>query len=72
MDVSLASQTHHVPHIGFPQNEPVINVKIEKIRPNGAIDLAIRSAKGCFQIRKEILAKHITRYKKEANQAQGT
>jgi hypothetical protein len=25
-DVSRASQTHHVPHVGLPHNEPVIKV----------------------------------------------
>jgi len=34
MDVSLASQAHHTPHVGLPHNEPVkieINVKIKPI-----------------------------------------
>ena len=45
-----------MPHIGLPQSEPVKIVKIEKIRPKGAADLAIISAKGCLHIRKKILA----------------
>jgi len=36
MDVSLASQTHHVPHVGLPQKDPVtIEIKV-KIQPMGA------------------------------------
>ena len=72
IDVSLASHTPQVPHIGFPQSEPVIKVKIEKIKPNGAIDLATISANGCFHIKKVILVSDRPRYKKEANHAQGT
>ena len=36
MDVNLASQTHHVPQVGFPQNEPVIIEINENIHPAGA------------------------------------
>ena len=40
MDVNLASQTHHVPQVGFPQNEPV-NIEINpKTHPTGAKLLA--------------------------------
>ena len=36
MDVNRASQTHQVPQVGFPQNEPVtIEIK-QKIHPIGA------------------------------------
>jgi hypothetical protein len=61
-----------VPHIGLPQSEPVKIVKIEKIRPRGAMDLAIISAKGCFHIRKKILAILMLKYRKDANHAKGT
>ena len=47
-------------------------VDIEKIRPKGAMDLAIISAKGCFHIRKKILAILMLKYKKDANHAKGT
>ena len=36
MDVNLASQTHHVPQVGFPQNEPVTIEIMEKTQPMGA------------------------------------
>ena len=41
MDVSLASQTHHTPHVGFPQNEPVTIEIIENTKPIGAKLFAI-------------------------------
>ena len=47
-DVSLASQTHHVPHVGFPQIEPVIKVANVKQAPTGAHALAIMSANVCL------------------------
>ena len=52
-DVSLASQTHHVPHIGFPHSDPVTKAKKVKVAPMGAVDLAIENAIGCFQIKAE-------------------
>ena len=36
MDVNLASQTHHIPQVGFPQNEPVTMEINEKTQPIGA------------------------------------
>tara|TARA_B100000029_G_C16849100_1_gene694815 strand:- start:234 stop:488 length:255 start_codon:yes stop_codon:yes gene_type:complete len=36
MDVNLASQTHHTPHVGFPQSDPVTIEIIENINPTGA------------------------------------
>ena len=33
MEVSLASQAHQTPHVGFPQNDPVTIEIIEKINP---------------------------------------
>ena len=36
IDVNLASQTHHTPHVGFPQREPgTIDINA-KIHPIGA------------------------------------
>ena len=50
-EVSLASQTQYVPHVGFPQSEPVIKViKVNIIATNG-ISLAIKTNNGNFQIR---------------------
>ena len=36
-DVNLASQTHHVPHIGFPHREPVNKQINVNVAPMGAI-----------------------------------
>jgi hypothetical protein len=33
VDVILASQTQKVPHVGFPQKEPVINTSAVNIKP---------------------------------------
>ena len=70
--MSLASQTHQVPHIGLPHNDPVISVNKEKINPTGAMLLPQISANGCFQIKytAEEIAKE--KYKIEASQADGT
>ena len=50
-EVSLASQTQYVPHVGFPHSDPVIKViKVNIIATNG-ISLAINTNKGNFQIK---------------------
>tara|TARA_Y100000389_G_C16992200_1_gene285486 strand:+ start:267 stop:485 length:219 start_codon:yes stop_codon:yes gene_type:complete len=36
MDVILASHAHHVPHVGFPQIEPVTKAIMLKTNPEGA------------------------------------
>ena len=36
MEVILASHAHHVPHVGFPQIEPVTKAIILKTNPEGA------------------------------------
>ena len=36
-EVKRASHTHHVPHIGFPQRDPVIKQIMVKVAPIGAI-----------------------------------
>ena len=46
-DVNLASQTHHVPHIGFPQIEPVTKHIAVKVNPIGAEALAKQNAVTC-------------------------
>ena len=43
-DVNRASQTHQVPHIGFPHNEPVNNAIKVKLAPIGALLMATISA----------------------------
>ena len=48
-DVSLASQTHHVPHIGFPHIDPDIKHRRVKTAPIGAIALFIIKPKGIFK-----------------------
>ena len=40
-DVSLGSQAQKVPHMGFPQIEPVAKVTIVMVKPKGAADFAI-------------------------------
>ena len=49
IEVRRASQTHHAPHIGFPQSAPVTSVKNEKTAPTGAMARAATSARGCRQ-----------------------
>ena len=49
MDVSRASQTHQVPHIGLPQIAPVTRDTKVNAAPRGAATRAETSAKGCRQ-----------------------
>jgi hypothetical protein len=42
MEVILASQAHHVPHVGFPQIAPVTSAIILKTNPEGAKLFAIK------------------------------
>ena len=49
-EVSRASQTHHVPHIGRPQREPVIRQISVKAAPMGAAARIETSASGWRQI----------------------
>ena len=55
-EVSRASQTHHVPHIGFPQREPVTRAMKVKAAPMGALALAIASATLIRQINPTVAA----------------
>ena len=41
MEVNLASQTHHIPQVGFPHKEPVTIEIIPKRKPTGAKLFAI-------------------------------
>ena len=50
-EVNRASQTHQVPHMGFPHREPVMSARNVKPAPIGAVARAARSASGCFQIK---------------------
>ena len=47
-DVNLASHTHQVPQVGFPQIEPVNKVANVNTAPMGAHALEIISAKVCL------------------------
>ena len=47
-EVSLASQTHHVPQVGLPQIDPVISVARVKQAPIGAQALIVISARACL------------------------
>ncbi len=48
-EVSRASHTHHVPHIGLPQSEPVASASAVKTAPSGAAARIDTSASGCRQ-----------------------
>ena len=71
-DVSLASQTHHVPQVGFPQIEPDNNVARVKQAPMGAHDLEIKSASVCLKTIEKMLHKAIIEYIISENHAHGT
>ena len=71
-DVNLASQTHHVPQVGLPHIDPVINVASVKLAPIGAQALEIISASVCLKTIEIKLQIAITEYTKSENHAQGT
>ena len=48
-DVILASQTHHVPHIGLPHIEPDIRHKSVNTAPIGAMALLIIKLNGILK-----------------------
>ena len=54
-DVNLASQTHQVPHIGFPHNDPVIRQIKVKTAPIGATAVLTINQKGILNARATIL-----------------
>ena len=70
MDVSLASQTHHIPQVGFPQIEPVtIEIKA-KIHPMGAKLFASKGINLILKIKFKIDAIPINaKLPKEINEA---
>ena len=49
-EVSLASHTHQVPHIGLPQIEPVTRAMAVNMAPTGAIARPATSARGWRQM----------------------
>ena len=71
-EVSLASQTHHVPHIGLPHKAPVVKAINEKMAPVGAIDWANMNESLDFKARPTMFQKAITRYRNIDIQAAGT
>ena len=54
-DVSLASHTHHVPHMGFPQRDPVNKQINVKVAPIGATAELTIKPKGILNARATIL-----------------
>ena len=49
-DVRRASHTHHAPHIGLPQSEPVTRQRKVKPAPRGAAAFCATSASGWRQM----------------------
>ena len=45
-DVSRASHTQYVPHMGRPHSEPVTSASAVKVAPSGAAVFAATSASG--------------------------
>ena len=72
IEVILASQTHHVPHVGLPQIEPVIRVARVKQAPSGAHALLIISAKVCLKTIEKKLQPAIIEYIPRESHAHGT
>ena len=71
-DVNLASQTHHVPHMGLPHKEPVIRQINVKVAPIGATAELIIKLKGVLKASPIMLYIVIIKKVKRANQAEGT
>ena len=59
-EVNLASQTHHVPHIGLPHSDPVASARKVKVAPIGAVAFATICATRCRQINAAALEKAMT------------
>tara|TARA_B100001564_G_C20655073_1_gene678761 strand:+ start:1357 stop:1638 length:282 start_codon:yes stop_codon:yes gene_type:complete len=71
-EVNLASQTHHVPHVGLPQIEPVNSVARVKHAPIGAHALDIINVRVCLKTIEKTLQIAITEYIMIENHAHGT
>ena len=54
-EVNRASQTHQVPHMGFPHSDPVIRHIKVKVAPIGAIDLLIINPKEILKANAKML-----------------
>tara|TARA_B110000438_G_C15327071_1_gene442057 strand:+ start:50 stop:262 length:213 start_codon:yes stop_codon:yes gene_type:complete len=63
VDTILASQAHHVPHVGIPHIEPDTRAIKVVIAPIGAIDLTRYADNLTFQIKKIALANAIAAYR---------
>ena len=59
-EVSRASHTQYVPHIGLPHSEPVTRARNVNEAPTGALAIATTSASFIRQIRATALAPAIT------------
>ena len=59
-EVSRASQTQYVPHIGLPHSEPVTRARKVNDAPTGALATATTSASFIRQTRATALAPAIT------------
>ena len=71
-EVNLASQTHQVPHIGFPHIDPLmIHINV-KTAPIGATDVFTIKPKGVLNARALILYTTIIKHVISDNQALGT
>ena len=57
MEVSRASQVHHVPQIGFPQMGPVVSTIVAKAVPTSADASANESSRASLRNRKKMLAR---------------
>ena len=72
MDVSLASQTHQTPQVGFPQSEPVTIEINENINPIGAKLFAISGINLILKIKLQIEATPINPKQPSAIKDAGT
>ena len=71
-DVSLASQTHQVPHMGFPQKEPVTRHISVKVAPIGATADVTIKLNGILNERPIMLYNVMIKKVNIASQADGT
>src|SRR6185369_4004475 len=71
-DVSRASQTHHVPQVGFPHRAPVHKAMKVNMAPVGAIADAIIADMRVFRINPKAAQHAMTTYRNMDIQAAGT
>ena len=72
IEVNLASQTQYVPHVRFPQIDPVTSTIMLIIRPMGEIALEIVKEVGDLNTRPIILLMPIVENISKESQAAGT